>query len=207
MKIITISREFGSGGRELGKRLADYLGFLYYDKEILETIAQSKGVSADYVEHILQQDARQGIPLTFHRSFSVPSGLLELQTNLLSEQTKVLEAIAAAGKDCIIVGRNADQILKKQQPFNIFVCAEKESKIQRCLERANPDETLTPKEIEKNMRRIDKNRAYCRESVHDSIWGDPKSYHITVNTTGWNIKDLVPSVAGFAAAYFEKHSL
>ena len=69
MKIITISRQFGSGGRELGKRLADILGFDYYDREIITAISQSKGMDAGYIERTLNNHAWQNIPVTFRHSF------------------------------------------------------------------------------------------------------------------------------------------
>ena len=68
MKIITISREFGSGGRELSKQLANVLGYDYYDKEIIATIASNTGMDENYIERNLEQDRWQNVPLTFHQS-------------------------------------------------------------------------------------------------------------------------------------------
>ena len=68
MKIITISREFGSGGRELGKRLADVLGYDYYDKEIIASIASNKGMDEDYVARAMEHSSWQNVPLTFHQT-------------------------------------------------------------------------------------------------------------------------------------------
>ena len=70
MRIITISREFGSGGRELGKRLADELGFDYYDREIISSIAAKQGLDENYVENMLENSAWQTVPLTFRHSFA-----------------------------------------------------------------------------------------------------------------------------------------
>lgn len=202
MKIITISRQFGSGGRELGKRLADLLGYDYYDKEIISAIAQKQGLSAGYIESALENQAWQTVPLTFRRSFSGVTSLRSTQTSLLLEQKKVIESIAQRGRDCIIVGRNADVILQAYHPFNLFVCADLDAKIQRCLERAGEGEQLTPKEIRQHIRRIDKNRAQTRQIITGSEWGEACTYHLTVNTTGWNIKELTPAVAEFAARWF-----
>lgn len=71
---------------------------------------------------------------------------------MLLEQKKVIEGIAALGKDCIIVGRNADIILSEYRPFNIFVCAETEAKVKRCVERAPEGENLTEKELVRKMK-------------------------------------------------------
>ncbi|WP_418665770.1 AAA family ATPase [Allofournierella sp.] len=134
MKIITISREFGSGGREIGKRLADQLGVDYYDKEIITAIAGKKGLDENYV----------------------------------------------------------------------FVCADMESKIRRCMERAAKDENLSRKEMERKIRSIDKNRAEVREIITHKGWRVHTSYHLTVNATDWNLKKLTSAVAAFAESWFRR---
>lgn len=204
MRIITISREFGSGGRELGKRLADELGFDYYDKEIITAIAQRQGLNENYVENALENHAWQTVPLTFRHSFTGASLLQSTQTALLLEQKRVIESIAKTGRDCIIVGRNADVILQKEHPFNIFVCADIETKIRRCTERAPEGERLSRKEIEQHIRRIDKNRAKTREIITDSKWGERSMYHLIINTTGWNIKELAPAIGEFIIHWFRR---
>lgn len=202
MKIITISREFGSGGRELGKRLADTLGFDYYDREIITAIAQAQGMDERYVERALEGGAWQNIPLTYGRSFAPGAVLQSAQTNLLVEQRLVIEGIAKAGRDCVIVGRDADILLAAQKPFTIFVCADMEAKIRRCMERAEDGEALSRKAVEQNIRRIDKGRARSREMISDSRWGQGGSYHLTVNTSGWDMKELTGAVAGFVERWF-----
>ena len=204
MRIITISREFGSGGRELGKRLSDELGFDYYDKEIITAVAKTKGLDAEYVEKALDHHAWRSIPLVFGRSFGMPA-VQTIETELLLEQRRVLEGIAKLGKDCVIVGRNADLILEKEKPFNIFVCAETDAKVKRCLQRAKADEQLSEKDVLQHMRRIDKNRASTRAILSDSEWGKGGTYHLTVNTTGWSLKALAPAVAQFALKWFESN--
>ena len=204
MKIITISREFGSGGRELGKRLADVLGFDYYDKEIISTIAENKGLSEGYVENILENHGWQNIPLNYGHSFICLNPMISTQTDLLFEQKEVIEKIAKSNKDCIIVGRNADVLLKDYNTFNIFVCANMEDKVARCLERSREDENLNDKEVRKLIKKIDKNRARTHELISDSIWGHSDSYHLTINTSGWEIKELVPAVAEFINHYFDR---
>lgn len=147
MRIVTISREFGSGGRELGKRLADLLECDYYDKEIITAIA---------------------------------------------------------GKDFVIVGRNADVLLSEYHPFRIFVCADMNAKVRRCLDMADKNENLSRKEIERKIRSIDKNRLQTREIIAESKWGDRASYHLVVNTTDWTIKELAPAVKDFTECWFRR---
>lgn len=207
MRIITISREFGSGGRELGKRMADALGFAYYDREIITAIAQKRGLDENYVEHALDNSTAPQFSFTFRHSFAMPHVIQTPQTDLLLEQKKVIDSIAAAGKDCIIVGRNADVLLRKHNPMSIFVCADEAAKVKRCMERAEDGENLTEDEIIKNMRRIDKNRARTREILSGSKWGDPAAYALVVNTTDWDIKKLAPAMAVFAISWFKNKGI
>ena len=202
MRIITISREFGSGGRELGKRLADILGFDYYDSEIITTIAKNSGLDEGYVENTLNNSGWQQFPITFRSTFGSSVYMQPNKVNLLVEQKNVIENIAAMGKDFIIVGRNADEILKEYNPFSIFVCAEMEAKIRRCEERAPEGEELSQKELIRKIKQIDKSRAQTREILTGIKWGQRDAYHLTVNTTGWEIKELAPAVADFAVRWF-----
>lgn len=202
MKIITISREFGSGGRELGKRLADLTGYDYYDSEIISAVAQKSGLDAHYVENTLSNHGWQSQPLTFRGTLGSVAYINASKINLLLEQKKVIEEIAALEKDCIIVGRNADVILQAYKPFNVFVCAETEAKVKRCMERAPIGENLTEKELIRKMKQIDKVRSQTRDIIGGHPWGQRNAYHLTVNTTDWEIKELVPAVADFAERWF-----
>lgn len=204
MRIITISREFGSGGRELGKRLADELGFDYYDREIITAIAKSKGMDERYVEETLENHAWQHIPLTFRRSFNGAAAVQTGQISLLHEQTKVIQGIAKAGKDCVIVGRNADVILAAEKPFSLFVCADMDAKVCRCMERAAEGENLSRRAMESSIRRIDRIRVQTREMLTGSRWGQSGSYNLTVNTGGWSIRELTPALAAFVLRWFER---
>lgn len=201
MKIITISREFGSGGRELGKRLADCLGWDYYDREIIDTISGEEGFAPDYVQAALDGRALRSVPITFSRSFAVSA---VPDTALLVKEKEVIERIAQTGRDCVIVGRNADFYLRAQNPFRIFVCADTDAKLRRCRERAPEGEALTDREILRQLRRIDRGRAAVRELVGGERWGGRTAYHLTVNTSGWDLRDLAPAVAAFAGQFFER---
>ena len=205
MNIITISREFGSGGRELGKRLAELLGYDYYDREIITEIAKRHGVDEDYVEHTLSNHAVQTYSLSFHHSFISPIYVNAPDVNILREQKLVIEEIASNKKNCIIVGRNADVLLGDKNPLNLFVCADMESKIKRCRERATEDEkTFSDKQFKKMIKRIDKNRARIRYLIADGVWGDRNSYHLIINTTGWDIEKLAEAMAEFVKRWFKE---
>lgn len=202
MNIITISREFGSGGRELGKRLSDILGYDYYDREIISAIAEKRGLSESFVEKSLEGISTKKRPITFGRSFTYAISMGLESTKLLSEQTTLIKDIAKKGGNFVIVGRNADVILKEYNTFNIFVYADMEAKISRCIRRAEYGENLSPKEIEQNIKNIDKARKKTREIISGSEWGNIKNYDLAVNTTSWSIKELAPAIAEFAKGYF-----
>lgn len=202
MRIITISREFGSGGRELGRRLAEHLGFDYYDREIITAIAAEKGLDEKYVENTIDSEGWRNVPVTFRQSLVSTAVLQAPNTELLLAQKTAIEKIAAVGRDCVIVGRNADVFLAGYQPFHIFVCADTDAKVRRCLERAAEGETLTRRKLVSKMHRIDRNRAKTRDLLTGSRWGVRGSYHLTVNTGGWEIKELTPAVAEFALRWF-----
>ena len=203
MNIITISREFGSGGRELGKRLAEHLGYDYYDSEIIAAVAEKSGMDTDYIR-TLSDESWQQYPITFRSTIGSSLYTQSNKIQLLLEQKKVIEGIATLGRNCVIVGRNADVLLRKYEPLNFFICAAKASKLRRCTERAPKAEELTEKQLVRKMRAVDRSRAQTRALLSASPWGQRHEYHLTINTTGWEIKEMVPSVAAYAEAWFRR---
>lgn len=198
--IITISREFGSGGRELGKRLADELGIAYYDREIITEIAKQTGLSEEYIKNISEKGS-YSYPFQFAKSFATYSNLQTSQTEILVLQQKIIKEIAQMG-NCIIVGRGANVILKDYNPMNIFVYADMESKINRCRKKAREDEHLTDKEIESKIIQIDKNRKKYHNIISNLEWGDKRNYHLCINTTGVEIRNIIPSLAKYIEDWF-----
>ena len=206
MRIITISRQFGSGGRELGKRLADLLGWDYYDKEIIESLAQDRGVSPEDVRFALSHHGWHNVQLTYRNSFSHLGFDHDARTQLLRQQREIIRAIAEAGNDCIIVGRDADVILQEYHPFRGYVCADLQARLDRCMaheEKKSADQSLTEKEVLRNIRRIDRSRAQTREVLTGKARGDSSMFDLTVNAAHWDIKKLTAAVAEFAARWFE----
>lgn len=202
MRIITVGREFGSGGRELGRRLSDILGFDYYDSEILTTVAASCGLDDRCREESLRDHGWQNIPITFRGTMSSAAYMASFKTDLLIRQNEVIRKIASFGKDFVIVGRNADVILSEYSPLNIFVYASLETKIKRCTEHKAPAEEIITRDLIKKMREIDKSRAKSRELVSETSWGARDSYHLSVSTDGWQIKSLAEVIAEFSRKWF-----
>ena len=205
MRIITISRQFGSGGREIGKRLSDELGFDYYDKEIIETLARNEGLEPDHVRKVLSGHGWQNVQLTYKNSFAHLGFDHDARTRLLVQQREVIKEIASLGNDCIIVGRDADILLEEYRPLRVFVCADMTSRLTRCLqhEESRPEgERLTEKEILKNIRRIDKTRAYTREILTGKHHSDSTMFDLTINASGKPPKQLAKALAAYARLWF-----
>ncbi len=201
MKIITISREFGSGGRELGKRLADALGIPCYDQQIIELVAEKEKLDKTYVANRSEMDIRAFYPTTIARGFCRTNYVMLQTVQVMSAEQEIIRKLAADG-DCVIVGRAADVILADLKPFRIFVCADESAKLARCRSRAEADENLSDKEILRKCREIDKRRSSYRRMFTDRKWGDASEYEFCINTTDRQIKTLIPALAAYIEAWY-----
>lgn len=202
MQVITISREFGSGGRELGKRMADELGYVYYDKEILSRLAQQSGLEEEYLEKIME--GKTHYPIVYGRTF-VSNFSFQYQQNkteLLLKQQQILKDLAQKG-NCVIVGRGADVVLSDYQPFNLFVYADMESKIKRCRKYADEHENLTERELVGKIQQVDRSRKQYYELLGKK-WGLKENYHLCVNTTGLEIKEMIPALSQYAQNWLRR---
>ena len=190
-KLITIGREFGSGGREFGRRLAEELNIDYYDKEIVTEISKHTSLSEEYVHRVMESQPHQLYPITIGQTISyVDSYPLQQIQSVYQAQTDIIKSLAEKS-DCVIVGRCADYILRDYKPFRIFVYADMESRVQRCFERSPEEEHYTDKQMKKRIHKIDKNRAKYYEFYTGQKWGYRKNYDLCVNTTDVSIKDTV----------------
>lgn len=201
MKIITVGREFGSGGRELGKRLAEELGFAYYDDEILTAVAQKSGLAQSYVRSIVEQSSFQSYPITYGKTFFLSDLNSDNHWKIIQAQNEVLKELAEKS-DCIFVGRCADVILDKMNPLKLFVYADMDSKLARCKANAPEGENLTDKELIKKIKETEKKRERYYRAFTERTWGDKENHHLCINTSGREIKDLVPAVAEFCRVWF-----
>lgn len=202
MKVITVGREFGSGGREFGKRLAEELGFAYYDDEILTAIAQHSGLAQSYVRSVVEQSSFQSYPITYGKTFFFNDLSTDNRWKIIQSQNEVLKELAEKS-DCVFVGRCADVILDKMNPLKIFVYADMDSKLTRCKAKAPEGENLTDKELIRKIKETEKKRERYYRAFTDRPWGAKENYHLCINTTGKEIRDLVPSAAVFARAWFK----
>lgn len=201
--IITIGREFGSGGREIGKRLAEALNLPYYDREIITEIAKNSKLDEKYVETVLESGFSSSYYFTFAQTLANSAVFTNsVAVNVLAEQRKVI--LKLAEKDCIIVGRSAEVILKNKKPFRIFVYADEKSKLERVKARAKEGERFTDKQYCKKMRKIDKGRKKLHAIMAHLPWGDKRGYDLAINTTGIEIKHIIPSLTEYIKKFYEE---
>ena len=178
---ITIGREFGSGGREIGKKVAQALGIPYYDKELLAVAAKESGLSREFLQSYDENPTNSFL-------YSLVMGQQNLLTGV--QGTTVEQLAAKAQRDavlsvaeqgsCVIVGRCADYILRdKPGLVRVFVCADWDKRLERVCER----DGVSRKEAEEKLRRVDKARASYYSFHTDRKWGEAESYDLCVRSS------------------------
>ena len=176
-RIITISREFGSGGRFIGEEVAKKLGIAYYDKNIIGQIAEKSGLSPEYIQENAELSPKKGL---FAYAFSgrditgksVEDMVYEAQRNIILE--------LAEKEPCVIIGRNADYILKdRDDVLNVFIHGDMLEKIKRITSLYNVKE----KEAVKMMADTDKRRMTNYNFYTDQKWGKASNYMLCLNSS------------------------
>ena len=194
-KIITVGREFGSGGREFGYRLAETLGYAYCDQEIVSEIVNRTAFSERYIQQILERKPTISFPIHIGRTLhTVPSPMLEQSTLLYHKQCEVIREMAEKS-NCVIVGRCADHILRERHPFRFFVYADIESRIKRCREKEPEHENLTDRELRKRILDVDRQRSRYYGFYTDHTWGDRINYDLCINTTNTSIREIATALS------------
>lgn len=194
-KIITIGREFGSGGREVGKRLSDELGIAYYDNEIITEIAKRTELAEGYVEHVMANSPSTLIPITIGRTFYMGLDPIMEQNNAIYREQSLLIQELAEKSDCVIVGRSADYILREKNPLRLFIYAEMPFKMERCRKRAPEQEHFTDKELKRHIQDIDRKRGKYYQFFTGQTWGDKLNYDLCLNTSRMSIEETVQAIA------------
>lgn len=176
-RIITISREFGSGGRFIGEEVAKKLGIAYYDKAVIGQIAEKSGLSPEYIRENAELSPKKGL---FAYAFAGRDVTGKSVEDMVYEaQRKVI--LELAGKQpCVIVGRNADYILKdRDDVLNVFIHGDMQEKIQRIIDLYNVDE----KEAVKMIADTDKRRMTNYNFYTDQKWGKAGNYTLCLNSS------------------------
>ena len=184
-RIVTISREFGSGGRTVGKKLAQKLQIPCYDQEIIEKIAAESGFAEDYIRDRSEYSPHTSwIANAFsERSFSGVNN----QDAIWMLQRKIILDLAEQGP-CVIVGRCADYILRDVADcLRVFIHADFDKRVKRIVEVYGETDVPT----EKRLRDKDKRRAAYYQFYTDMNWGDVHNYHISLDSGELGIDQCV----------------
>lgn len=193
-QVITIGRQFGSGGHEVGKRLSERLGYAFYDKELLSHVAEKTGFHEDYLH---EQDEKVhsfyfgSMMMGKHTSFYQESP----SDKIFIEQSLIIKELANK-ENCIIVGRCADYILRETGSINLFIHASMEQRVQRKLELLH-DGRVTPQEMEKQIRLVDKQRAQYYNYYTEMKWGRSDVYDLSIDTGKVGVDGAVETILMF----------
>ena len=186
--IITISREFGSGGRTIGKKLAEKLGIPCYDNELIQKIAEESGFNPEYIK-AAGEDAPGGfLTSAFARKAGSPSNA----DYLWEVQFKIITDLAEKGP-CVIVGRCADYILRdKADCLRVFIHVDLPFRAKRIVQEYG-ERAESP---EQRLRDKDKRRAAYHRFYTDMKWGHAQNYDITLNSGSLGIDRCMEILAG-----------
>lgn len=196
--IITIGRQLGSGGRTIGKKLAERLGIAYYDRELINLASKESGICGEFFEKA-DEKTSGGLLKAFAMGFSMNSAIFQNNDYLSNEslfqiQSDVIRKVAAEGS-CVLVGRCADYILRDESNcLNVFVTARMEDRIKRVLEYNND---LKENEVEEFINKADKSRSAYYNYYTDKVWGAAASYDLCVNSSYYGIEATVDYILTF----------
>ncbi len=191
-RVITISREFGSGGREIGYRLAEKLGIPFYDKEIISLAAEDSNIAED-VFHAHEEMIDYKRKADDHNYVSVNpfSSLYEIPVSdqLFMIQSQIIRRLGQEGP-CVIIGRCSDIIV--EGGFHVFICASLKKRVER-MQGLNPEESA--KRMETRIRGIDRKRRDYYQYYSGNEWGNPKNYHLCLNSGKLGVERCVEIIA------------
>ena len=189
-RIITIGRQFGSGGRTIGREVAEKLGIPCYDHELIEKLAEESGLSKDYIRdesEYASHSSWTAVAFSSVRSMGVPSN----QDYLWAIQRKIILQLGEK-ENCVIVGRCADAILEDTADLlKVFIHADFDHRARRIVEKYGETEVPT----EKRLRDKDKRRALYYQFYTDLEWGNVDHYHITLDSGVLGIDRCVDIIA------------
>jgi len=196
-KIITIGREHGSGGREIGKRIAAKLGIECYDGRLVAEAARTGGID-EKLARFYDEKPTSTLLYSLSMSMSVP-GLTHtmppfpIGEQVYQAQCEVIRKLAE--KPCVIVGRCADYILSGHVPLcRVFIRSEPEDRVRRIMETYD----MTEQQARETIRKTDKERASYYSFHTDKTWGSIKNYDICLNVRGLDLSDAADIIIKYA---------
>ncbi len=177
--IITIAREYGSGGHLLGERLAKELGIKLYDREFIRMAAQRSGIDEQYIAKNEQSIPSFWLKCILSKNSEQPvEASLSADDILFVAESRIVQELAAQ-EPCIIVGRCADFVLKDHpKVVKVFCYSDLKSAVNRCVN----DYGIPQEQAEAEIRRINRNRIHHYEYYTGQKWGEPHHYHLMLNT-------------------------
>lgn len=186
-RVITISREFGSGGRTIGKKVAEQLGIPCYDSELIQKIAEESGFDAKFV-----QEAGEYAPGGFLSNLSSRTFGPTNEDYLWKIQYQIISRLAGQGP-CVIVGRCADYILRdKADCLRVFIHADAQFRARRIVQEYGE----RPESPEQRLRDKDKRRAAYHRFYTNMKWGHAQNYDLTLNSGTLGIDKCVEIIRG-----------
>ncbi len=197
--IITIGRQFGSGGREVGKKLASSLNIPFYDRDLIALAAEKSGYNREILEEADEKASNiflQSFTATSFASGSRVSLPTEISLNdkLFFAQADIIKSLADKGS-CVLVGRCADYILRERSGcVNVFIHADLEKRIERVARLYN----LSPSAAKSIIHKTDKKRASYYNYYSNKEWSDVKSYDLSINSVALGIDCTVDVICAFA---------
>lgn len=189
--IITIGRQYGSGGKEIGKKVADSLGIAFYDKELLSIAAKESGICQELFEN---NDEKPTSSFLYSLVMGNYGGTdLPLNHKLFLAQFDAIKSIAKKNS-CVIVGRCADYALEDfPNCTNIFIHASMKNKVERVTKLYN----LSPEKAEDTIIKTDKKRAKYYNFYSSKNWGDADNYHLTLDSGAIGVDNTVDLIKEF----------
>ena len=176
-RIITISREFGSGGRFIGEEVAKKLGIAYYDKNIINEIAEKSGLSPEYIQENAELSPKKGL---FAYAFAGRDITGRSVEDMVYEAQRKVILDLSEKEPCVIIGRNADYILKdRDDVLNVFIYGDMPEKTQRISQLYR----VTEQEAVKMMADTDKRRMTNYNFYTDQKWGKASNYTLCLNSS------------------------
>jgi cytidylate kinase len=199
-RVITISREFGSGGRAIGKFAAEELGFAFYDKDIIKLAAQESGLAADYLSQA-DENISGGSSLHFTIGDMFSYGSYSPDTMPMPDQIHVLLSRVisdiANKEPCVIVGRSSNYILRNRDDcLHVFIHAPKEIKLARIIN----DFGVPEKNAEKELEKTEKARASYYRHYSGLNWGLAKNFHISLDSGLFGLEACADIITQLAQA-------
>ena len=184
-RVITIAREFGSGGHILGERLSKELGIKLYDKEFIHLAAQESGMDEAYIRKNEQSIPSFWLKSVYAQNKNTVEQSMAPDDVLFVAESKIVQE-AAAKEDCVIVGRCADFVLDGQPGLiRVFCCAGLDAARQRCVQEYG----LPADKAESEIKRVNRKRMAHYEYYTGRKWGDPHHYDLVVNTSHVSIEE------------------